>query len=87
MVSCMKNAVFNRACSKQLNFELQLLQLQGNLISRDNFVITAQPHIVYEFRGLPPKFEHIFVAVITSPPFFCAGTFITSLLLIVCGLR
>ena len=36
---------------------------------------------------LPPKFEHIFVALITFPPFFCADTFITSLLLIVCALR
>ena len=36
---------------------------------------------------LPPKFEHIFVAVITFPPFFCADTFDTSLLLIVCALR
>ena len=35
----------------------------------------------------PPKFEHIFVAVITSPPpFFCANTFDTSLLLSVCAL-
>ena len=33
------------------------------------------------------KFEHIFVAVITFPPFFCANTFDTSLLLIVCALR
>ena len=45
-----------------------------------------------EVRGeglhhLLPKFEHIFVAVITFPPFFCANTFITSLLLIVCALR
>ena len=36
---------------------------------------------------LLPKFEHIFVAVITFPPFFCADTFIASLLLIVCALR
>ena len=41
---------------------------------------------------IPPKFEHIFVAVITSPPpppppFFCADTFDTSLLLIVYALR
>ena len=41
----------------------------------------------------PPKFEHIFVAIITSPPppppppFFCANTFDTSLLLSVCALR
>ena len=36
----------------------------------------------------PPKFEHIFVAVIPFlPPFFCADTFNTSLLLIVCALR
>ena len=35
----------------------------------------------------PPKFEHIFVAVITFFPFFCANTFDTSLLLIVCALR
>ena len=35
----------------------------------------------------PLKFEHIFVAVITFPPFFCADTFDTSLLLIVCALR
>ena len=32
--------------------------------------------------------EHIFVAVITfPPPFFCANTFDSSLLLIVCALR
>ena len=36
---------------------------------------------------LLPKFEHIFVAAITSPPFFCANTFDTCLLLIVCALR
>ena len=36
---------------------------------------------------LLPKFEHIFVAVITFTPFFCADTFITSLLFIVCALR
>ena len=36
----------------------------------------------------PPQFEHIFVAVITPPhPFFCAVTFDTSLLFIVCALR
>ena len=35
----------------------------------------------------PPKFEHIFVAVITFFPFFCANTFDTSLLLIVCAIR
>ena len=34
----------------------------------------------------PPKFEHIFVAVITFPP-FCADTFDISLLLIVRALR
>ena len=34
------------------------------------------------------KFEHIFVAAITfPPPFFCADTFDTSLLLIVCASR
>ena len=43
--------------------------------------------IVGGLSHLPPKFEHIFVAVITFPPFFCADTFITSLLLIVCALR
>ena len=36
---------------------------------------------------LLPKFEHIFVAVINFVPFFCADTFDTSLLLIVCALR
>ena len=36
---------------------------------------------------LLPKFEHIFVAAITFPPFFCAATFDTSMLLIVCALR
>ena len=35
----------------------------------------------------PPKFEDIFVAVITFFPFFCANIFDTSLLLIVCALR
>ena len=32
-----------------------------------------------------PKYEHIFVAVITFPPFFCADTFDNNLLLIVCA--
>ena len=44
-----------------------------------------------QFKGrlyhLLPKFEHIFLAVIIFFPFFCADTFITSLLLIVCALR
>ncbi len=35
----------------------------------------------------PPKFEHIFEAVITFPPFFCTDTFDTNLLLIVCTLK
>ena len=35
----------------------------------------------------PTKFEHIFVAAITFFPFFCANTFDTSLLLIVCALK
>ena len=35
----------------------------------------------------PPKFEHIFIAVITFPPFFCADTFDINLLSIVCALR
>ena len=34
-----------------------------------------------------PKFEHIFVAVITFSPFFCANNYYISLLLIVCALR
>ena len=34
-----------------------------------------------------PKFEHIFVVVITFSPFFCANNCYTSLLLIVCALR
>ena len=41
-------------------------------------------------RGIylkPPKFEHIFVAVITFSPFFCADTFDIILLLIMCALR
>ena len=36
---------------------------------------------------IPPKFEYLFVAVITFSLFFCADTFNTSLLLIVCSLR
>ena len=35
----------------------------------------------------PQKVENIFLAVITFPPFFCADTFNTSLLLIVCALK
>ena len=35
----------------------------------------------------PTKLEHIFVAVITFFPLFCANTFDTSLLLIVCALK
>ena len=36
----------------------------------------------------PPKFEHIFIAVISSPsPFFCADTFDINVLFIVCALR
>ena len=34
-----------------------------------------------------PKFDQIYVAVLTFSPFFCAVTFITTLLLIVCALR
>ena len=33
------------------------------------------------------KFEHIFIAVIISPPFFCVDIFDTNLLFIVCALR
>ena len=48
-------------------------------------------HRGYKVKGgldhLLPKFEHIFVAVITFPPFFCADIFDTSLLLIVCAFR
>ena len=45
-------------------------------------------HICYGWLyHLLPKFEHIFVAVITFPPFFCADSFTLSLLLIVCALR
>ena len=35
----------------------------------------------------PTKLEHIFVAVITFPPFLYTNTFDTSLLLIVCALK
>ena len=35
----------------------------------------------------PMKLEHIFVAAINFPPFICANTVDTSLLLIVCALR
>ena len=38
-------------------------------------------------HGVHGYSQHIFVAVITFPPFFCANTFDTSLLLIVCALR
>ena len=40
-------------------------------------------------RLKPTKFVHIFIAVTTfsPPPFFCADTFDTNLLLIVCALR
>ena len=46
--------------------------------------------VCYADSGLhlkPPKFEQILVAVITFSPFFCANTFDTNLLLIVCALR
>ena len=55
------------------------------------FMTMMIPPLILPFKGslehIPPKFEHIFVAVITFPPFFCADTFITSLLLIVSALR
>ena len=35
----------------------------------------------------PPKFGHIFVVVITFISFFCADTFDTNMLPIVCALR
>ena len=35
----------------------------------------------------PPKFEHIYSCHNFFPPFFCANTFDTNLLLIVCALR
>ena len=38
-------------------------------------------------QHLLPKLEHIFVAIITPPPFFCADTYDTCMLLIVCALR
>ena len=47
-------------------------------------------HILFFSGGLhlkPPKFEQKFVAVITFPPFFCADTFDTNLLIIVSSLR
>ena len=61
---------------------------EWSLVSKDTRV---QPFIVIPGKGgrhqKSPKFEHIFVAVITFSPFFCANTFDTSLLLIVCALR
>ena len=53
------------------------------------FTNTVQSTCCYEGGQAlkPPKFEHIFVAVITSPPFLCANTFDTSLLLMVSALR
>ena len=48
-------------------------------------------HLWKWFKGglylKPTKFEHIFVAVITFFLFFCANTFDTILLLIVCALK
>ena len=61
-----------------------------------NFLLLCEQHIpllmLNEGGGgglslKPPKFEHIFVAVITSPSFFCADTFDINLLFIVCALR
>ena len=43
--------------------------------------------IAGDLDHLLPKFEHIFVAVITFPLFFCTDTFYTSLLLIVFAFR
>ena len=55
---------------------------------RKNYLHQIKTSIKGGLPHLPPKFEHIFVAVITSPPlFFCADIFDTSLLLIVCALR
>ena len=49
-------------------------------------MIQGTLEVFLELRGglhlKPPKFEHIFVAVLTFFPFFCANTFDTSLLLI-----
>ena len=56
-------------------------------ISVDDIILA---NIVAEEGGTTTettKFEHIYVAVITFFPFFCADTFIISLLLIVCSLR
>ena len=52
--------------------------------------IKQEPELSVDYGGTIPlllKFEHIFVAVISFPPLFCADTFDTSLLLIVCALN
>ena len=72
----------------------------GTVNNRKNYTTTKKTFKkVFESPGDPdyhiwkggrhlksPKFEHIFVAVITFSPFFCANTFDTRLLLIVCVL-
>ena len=61
-------------------YKLLLLAIEVTLQLLETFKVSC--------FALCSKFEHIFVAVITfSPPFFCADTFDTSLLLIVCALR
>ena len=82
-------------CRKVMALQMELLQesygiINGTIVGKLwhykwNYCRKVMA-LQMELSHLPQKFEHIFVAVITFPPFFCADTFDTSLLLIVCAL-
>ena len=67
---------------------MQAYDLLWNLLA-PNLPLNTDLAVVIKggIHHLLPKFEHIYVAVITFLPFFCADTFDNSLLLIVCALR
>ena len=82
-----------RLFASDINYNLFPLHLHSLIIAL--FILIAKAYSVHIPTHLwkwgrylkPVKFEHIFVAVLTFPPFFYANTFDTSLLLIVCDLR
>ena len=62
------------SCTAMHSTNMQVIQQLGEGVGGSSILGKG------ELSHLPPKFEHIFVAGITSPPpFFCADTFITSL--------
>ena len=89
----------NTSCPYKLYTEKEAFAFTWACEHHSDYLVEFKFHTQTDYKPLvplfskgglhmkPPKFEHIFVAVITFFPFFCANTFDTTLLLIVCALR